>query len=80
MLTTKYSMLTMHGKFISVGLPDKPIPFVSPAAFASNGAFFGSSHIGSKKEALEMLALAVKKGVKPWLARLYLLPATKLFD
>lgn len=56
----------MHSKFISVGLPDAPIPPIPAMAFSGNGAFFGSSHIGSKKEALEMLDLAAKKGIKPW--------------
>ena len=35
-------------------------------SFIGNGCFIGGSHIGSKKEALEMLDLAAKKGIKPW--------------
>ena len=59
-------MLDVGGKFISLGLPDKPIPFVPAVAFALNNSFFGGSHIGSKKEAVEMLELAVEKKVRPW--------------
>jgi D-arabinose 1-dehydrogenase-like Zn-dependent alcohol dehydrogenase len=60
------STLTVHGKFICVGLPDGPLPQVTGFTFLNNGCFFGGSHIGSKKEALEMMDVAVKKGVKPW--------------
>ena len=59
-------MLKVHGKFVAVGLPDSDLPPIDSFAFLKNGAFFGGSHIGSKKEALEMLDLAAKKGVKPW--------------
>ena len=59
-------MLDVHGKFISVGLPDSKFPGVNAFMFARNACFFGGSHIGSKKEALEMLDIAAKKGVKPW--------------
>ena len=60
------STLRVHGKFICVGLPDEPLPPVTGLTFLNNGCFFGGSHIGSKKEALEMMDLAVEKGVKPW--------------
>ncbi|KAA1476357.1 GroES-like protein [Dentipellis sp. KUC8613] len=69
-ITEYLSMLDLHGKFITVGLPDEALPGASAAAFASNGCFFGGSHIGSKKEALEMLDLAAKKGIKPWIEEL----------
>ena len=59
-------MLDVGGKFISVGLPEQPIPFVSTVAFILNNSFFGGSHLGSKKEAVEMLKLAAEKNVKPW--------------
>ncbi|KAL5521737.1 ADH6_2 [Sanghuangporus sanghuang] len=64
------SMLDVHGKFICVGLPDEPIAGIPAAAFVPNGCFFGGSHIGSKKEALAMLALADEKGIKPWIEEL----------
>ena len=60
------SMLRIHGQFVTVGLPDNPLPPIQPFTFAANGALFGASHIGSKREAMEMLDLAAKKGIKPW--------------
>lgn len=70
----------MHGKYISVGLPDEPIPGFSPAALSGNGCFFGGSHIGSKKEALAMLSLADKKGIKPWIEELPMKDAKKAVE
>ncbi|KAF8311287.1 NADPH-dependent alcohol dehydrogenase [Clavulina sp. PMI_390] len=63
------SMLWIHGSFISVGLPDTHFPSLSPFTFNPNGSKLGGSHIGSKKEALEMLDLAAKRKdvVDPWI-------------
>lgn len=61
------STLSVHGKLIFVGMPEEPIKAMRIQAFAGNGAFFGSSHIGSKKEALSMLKLAAEKKIKPWI-------------
>ncbi|THH07560.1 hypothetical protein EW145_g3294 [Phellinidium pouzarii] len=60
-------ILDVHGMLISVGLADNLLPQTSIFNYASNGSFFGGSHIGSKKEALEMLALATEKNIKPWI-------------
>ncbi|SCV73976.1 BQ2448_6406 [Microbotryum intermedium] len=60
------SMLRLFGVFHSVGLPDKPIPELKFQELAGNGASIAVSHIGSKKQANEMLALAAEKGVKTW--------------
>ncbi|KUJ11420.1 NADPH-dependent medium chain alcohol dehydrogenase [Mollisia scopiformis] len=62
------SIININGEFHNVGLPDQPLPQFKAQVFASNGSKMGGSHIGSKKEALEMLQLASKiyeKGVKP---------------
>lgn len=62
------STININGEFHNVGLPDQPLPQFKAQVFASNGAKMGGSHIGSKKEALEMLQLASKiyeKGIKP---------------
>lgn len=60
------STLRVDGRFVSVGLPPASDKFeVSPFSFISNGGSFGSSLLGSKVEALEMLKLAADKGVKP---------------
>ncbi|KAI0373526.1 GroES-like protein [Pilatotrama ljubarskyi] len=66
------SMLFVHGKFISVGIPnaDNPLPQIHPFDLMPSGALLGGSHIGSKTECLEMLQLAANKGVKPWIEEL----------
>ncbi|TFK57319.1 NADPH-dependent alcohol dehydrogenase [Heliocybe sulcata] len=64
------SMLWIHGHFVTVGLPDKPLPQLSAFDFCPNGCYLGSSAIGSKKEAVEMLQLAADRGIKPWIEEL----------
>lgn len=61
------STLTIGGHFVFVGMPENDWPALSSQNMAANGAFIGSSHIGSRKEILRMLDLAVEKGVKPWI-------------
>ncbi|KGU25786.1 alcohol dehydrogenase (NADP+) [Candida albicans P57055] len=62
------SVLKVDKKFISVGLPPATEQFgVSPFTFLKHGASFGSSLLGSKVEVLEMLKLAAKHNVKPWI-------------
>ncbi|KAF8055218.1 NADPH-dependent alcohol dehydrogenase [Lyophyllum atratum] len=58
--------LAAHGRLMMVSLPDEDLPPLKSSQLAPNGAYIGGSHIGSKKEAIEMLDLASKKGVKPW--------------
>ena len=59
-------MLWIQGNFIMVGLPEDDLPPVQPNIFMANAGKMGASHIGSKKEVLEMLDLVAKKGIKPW--------------
>lgn len=59
-------MLAPYGKFISVAAPDEPLPGFYALALNTSGAFIGGSHIGSKRDTLNMLALAAEKNVKPW--------------
>lgn len=61
-----FSMLSLFGRFHSVGLPDAPLPQFQAQAMAGNAASLSVSHIGNKKQANEMLALAVEKGVTTW--------------
>ena len=63
------SMLYVHGKFISVGLPDvdSPFPPIHAMSLAMPGCLLGGSSIGNKEEAMEMLELARSKGIKPWI-------------
>ncbi|KAK9461028.1 chaperonin 10-like protein [Lipomyces oligophaga] len=58
--------LKVHGKWVNVGLPEGEGYKINPMALLANGVFIGATHIGSKKEILEMLDLAVKKNVRPW--------------
>ncbi|KAK6466080.1 NAD/NADP dependent alcohol dehydrogenase [Scheffersomyces coipomensis] len=59
--------LKVQQKFVSVGLPPVKDTFeISPFSFLHHGSSFGSSLLGSKKEALEMLKISAEKGVKPW--------------
>jgi len=64
------STLTVHGRFIIVAMPDDALPEIKSQTLASNGVLIGGSHIGSKKEAIEMLKLAAEKGVKSWVEEL----------
>lgn len=76
------SMLYVHGKFISVGLPDvdQPLPAIHPFDVLANGSLVGGSHIGSKEDVLEMLALAAEKGVRPWIEELPMREAGKALE
>jgi alcohol dehydrogenase (NADP+) len=60
------SLLDVHGKWVSVGLPEGDGIQVRNQTFLKNGCFFGSSHLGSRRETLQMLQLAADKGIKTW--------------
>ncbi|KAH8827404.1 GroES-like protein [Flagelloscypha sp. PMI_526] len=61
------STLRIHGRLIMVALPEDSLPKLTSNTLVSNGCLLGGSHIGSKKEAIQMLQLAVEKGVKSWI-------------
>lgn len=60
------SILDVHGKWISVGLPENETLQIKPQDLITNGCLIGSSHLGSRREMLEMLQLAADKNVKSW--------------
>ncbi|KAK3903182.1 NADP-dependent alcohol dehydrogenase [Staphylotrichum tortipilum] len=60
------SLLDVHAKWVSVGLPEDDGIKIRNQTFLSNGCFFGSSHLGSRRETLDMLQLAADKGIKTW--------------
>ncbi|KAG9120455.1 NADP-dependent alcohol dehydrogenase [Ceratobasidium sp. 392] len=60
-------LLFIYGTFINVGVPDTPLPQIIPMDLISNGCRLGGSAIGSKKEALDMMQLAVDKKIEPWI-------------
>jgi len=64
-LDSYLSILTVGARFHQVGLPDEPIPNLSPKQFMPNGSSIGASHIGSRPECLAMLKLAAEKKLFP---------------
>ncbi|KAL7934999.1 GroES-like protein [Trichoderma chlorosporum] len=64
------SLLDVHGRWNSVGLPGGEGVSVRNQDFLGNGCFIGSSHLGSRKEMLEMLDLAATKGIHSWVEKI----------
>ncbi|TPX12383.1 uncharacterized protein E0L32_007030 [Thyridium curvatum] len=60
------SLLDVHGRWVSVGLPEGEGLKVRNQTFLANGCFIGSSHLGSRRETLEMLSLTADKGIRSW--------------
>jgi alcohol dehydrogenase (NADP+) len=60
------SLLDVHGRWVSVGLPGGDGITVRNQSFLANGCFIGTSHLGSRKETLAMLQLAADKGINTW--------------
>lgn len=60
------SLLDVHGRWISVGLPEGAGTEIKNNDFMDNGCLIGASHLGSRKEVLSMLNLAAEKGIKSW--------------
>lgn len=65
-LPAMVSALKTNGRLICVGMPEDMIQ-LRVQDLAMRSAMLGSSHIGNKKEALEMLKLAAEKNIKPWI-------------
>lgn len=53
--------------FGSVGMPNSPLPTIRATDFLANGCTMGATHIGNRREALEMLELAAKNKVRSWI-------------
>jgi alcohol dehydrogenase (NADP+) len=66
-LNAYLSLLDVHAKWVSVGLPEDDGIKIRNQTFLANGCFFGSSHLGSRRETLEMLQLAADKGIRTWI-------------
>lgn len=60
------SLLDVHGRWISVGLPEGAGSLIKTQDFMENGCLIGASHLGSRKETIAMLDLAADKGIKSW--------------
>lgn len=66
-LSSYLQALDVHGKFITVGLPEGGGFQVKAFDLLTNGCFMGSSHLGNRQEMIQMLELAAKSGVKSWI-------------
>lgn len=61
------SVLKVNRQFLSVGLPEIGETFdLSPFTFIKSGCSMGVSKLGSRKEAIELLALASEHNFRPW--------------
>ncbi|KAL2753041.1 hypothetical protein ACRALDRAFT_2030118 [Sodiomyces alcalophilus JCM 7366] len=69
-LSTYLTLLDVHAKWVSVGLPGGGGFNVRNQDFMPNGCFIGSSHLGSRRETLEMLQLAADKKLYPWVEKI----------
>ncbi|PCG92647.1 Alcohol dehydrogenase superfamily, zinc-type [Penicillium occitanis (nom. inval.)] len=64
---SKYlSMMDVHGRWVSVGLPEEEGQVIKAQNLISNGVLIGASHLGSRKEMIRMLNLAADKGLDSW--------------
>lgn len=65
------STMKVNGSMVSVGLPHADESFnLSPFSFLNSGTKIGSSLLGSRKEAIELLALAKEHDFRPWVEKL----------
>ncbi|KAF3760462.1 hypothetical protein M406DRAFT_47533 [Cryphonectria parasitica EP155] len=62
-------LLDVHGRWISVSMPDKNDKGTEVSTWSQieNGCLIGASHLGSRKEALEMLQLAADHNIATWI-------------
>jgi alcohol dehydrogenase (NADP+) len=61
------SMMDVHGRWVSVGLPEEEGQVIKAQHLIANGVLIGASHLGSRKEMLQMLNLAAEKGLGTWI-------------
>ena len=60
------SLLDVHGKFVSIGFPEDGALKVKVQDFSANGCLIGASHLGSRREMLEMFKMVAEKGIESW--------------
>jgi alcohol dehydrogenase (NADP+) len=66
-LASYVSLLRTRGQFIMVGAPEDKLPALNVFHLIGKKAKIGGSAIGSPKQIREMLDLAVRMKVKPWI-------------
>lgn len=59
-------LLDVHGRWSSCGMPGGDGISVKNQYFLGNGCFMGGTHLGSRRELLEMLDLAASKNLNTW--------------
>lgn len=64
------SLLDVHGRWNSVGLPGGEGVVVRNQDFINNGCFIGTSHLGSRKEMLEMLQIMADQKLQSWVEKI----------
>jgi alcohol dehydrogenase (NADP+) len=70
-------MLDIRGGFVTIGIPDEPLPGFNTITLLGHGTVFGGSHSASKEECLQILQLAVHKSMKPCIMLLPMSDAQK---
>ncbi|KAF3017172.1 hypothetical protein E8E14_011858 [Neopestalotiopsis sp. 37M] len=65
-LSAYLSLLDVHGKWVSVGMPEEATLTIRPQDLAGNGCFIGATHLGSRREMLDMFQLAASKNISSW--------------
>ncbi|KAE8351865.1 chaperonin 10-like protein [Aspergillus coremiiformis] len=66
-LTQYLRLLKVHGTFVQVGAPEKPLPQLTAGSLIQKGAKVTGSNIGSPEDIRSMLQLAADKRVLPWI-------------
>jgi alcohol dehydrogenase (NADP+) len=59
-------LLKVEGKFIFVGLPDEAELRITPFMLNSSAVSISATHLGSRKEMMDMLSLAAEKHIEAW--------------
>ena len=59
-------LLRNKGRFCQIGMPDDPMPPLEVAGLIERGISIGFNDIGTIEEVEDMLQLAVKEAIKPW--------------
>jgi alcohol dehydrogenase (NADP+) len=65
-LSDYFSTLKTFAPFHMVGLPDNPLQPLQTQALVPNGCSISASNVGNREEMVEMLNLAVKANIRPW--------------
>ncbi|KAJ9108251.1 hypothetical protein QFC19_002499 [Naganishia cerealis] len=63
------SLLRPGGHFILVGAPEKPLPQITPFELIPKHIALGGTMIGSPEQINEMLELAAKQEIHPWIIK-----------